>query len=286
MGGFIVTSKTPIALSGGAQITADPKSNVKLPDGESPVALTFDWPLDKWLPVERGWLSPDGRRYAYADTHGQVRVVNAADGSEQTLTAPGTWKVVGMDGTTVYAATADGTQPAGGRGLSALPIAGSAPRTLATTGAWAGVGQGFAWSVGVQGAVVPTLLTAAGLPPGNVLRRLDLATGAVDTWLTRPDAAFRLLGVDPQGHPILVAGTDQAGVRLWTVPAVATPQQVGGGTVIPDAEGDSHGVWFLEAMTTGVYLSSAGGGSQPLATWGGAGAIRLAGACGPVTSGG
>src|SRR5579872_968893 len=50
----------------GGTFAPDPGSNVTLPSGWAP-GLTHDLALNKWVPVPRDWVSPDGKKYVYFD---------------------------------------------------------------------------------------------------------------------------------------------------------------------------------------------------------------------------
>src|ERR1700704_3434628 len=53
----------------GGSYQADPKANVSLPHGPSgfPLSRSYDKAVERWVPVTRDQISPDGRHYSYAD---------------------------------------------------------------------------------------------------------------------------------------------------------------------------------------------------------------------------
>src|SRR6202521_2796546 len=53
----------------GGSYQPDPKANVSLPHGPSgfPLSKSYDKAVERWVPVTRDQISPDGKHYTYAD---------------------------------------------------------------------------------------------------------------------------------------------------------------------------------------------------------------------------
>lgn len=276
-GAFLPIPVAALTSVGPAAISDDPASDVSLPDGSKPTALAYSWSTHKWLPVRHEWVSPNGDRYVYLDSKQDLYVVATANGSARRLSAEPGMTLVGVDAGFAYLATRDANTPAGITGLTAVALESGSSRTITSSGAWYVVGGGWAWATEGYGSLLAPLPIDTP-PPGNVLKRLDLANGAVDTVLTRSDAAFRILGLDVNNRPLLEASQNSSGDRLWSVPQPGEVRQVGGGTMIMDAHADGNGVWFAEGMSSAVFLAPSGIGAQPRAPFGG-GLIRFAGDC-------
>ncbi|HZQ48931.1 MAG TPA: hypothetical protein VFB69_01335 [Candidatus Dormibacteraeota bacterium] len=228
---------------------------------------TYDRAVGRWLPVGPQAVSPDGREFAYAEydmpaaptagmyagaephsagvltTTGRVHLMDATTGKDRILySGSPTYSVVGFTAAGVYLAQIGITMDGGfSSGLFLLPVAGGTPVAVPGAGrqmdrnAW-NIVNGNAWG----SEFIPG---TGGLSSGDELVELDLRTGALTTWLTRPDGtAVYLLGVDASGHPLVLtfaSGYASNGSPIPHPPtqvvAMTSPQR---GTVIyqpPDA---------------------------------------------------
>jgi hypothetical protein len=276
-GGFIVFP--------GNTFIADPTSGVTLPSPSPPyspapggpgygntAALSYDRAYSQWLPVALSSVAPDGKRYAFAGANG-IYVKNVIDGTLTELGDGHTWTVVGVGPNGVYA------EISGSAGLWLLPWSGSSQQ-IATIGYWQGVGGGAAY--GAATSAVPQ-------GASNTIIRLDLSTGSVDSWFTRPSSQASVAGFDSAGNPILYVYTPR-GEEVWIISApnsgtfvVASFAQfnVNGSPVA-----DHNGVWFAGYFNsppyTGGYNGPAiilyipGSGIYSMSSFG----AQLAGGCG------
>lgn len=272
-GGFIVFP--------GGSFVADPRSGVTLPagipspnPGQGPfqgLGLSYDRIHDRWLPVPRNLVSPDGSRYVYPGPQG-VYMVNVADNSFTQLGQGKAWNILAVDSQGVYAIVV------GAGGLWLLPFTGTAQQITAT-GYWQAVGGGAAYGTG-----------ASAVPQGatNPILRLDLKTGNAVPWFMVDGATSQVVGVDGNGSPLIVVNSSGPDFRsdLWLVPSI------GGGNLIavlstsnygyyqPNFNpswppiADAHGIWFGGGQ--GIYLFVPNTAWYRTSTLG----AQLAGGCG------
>ncbi len=253
-----LSCKLPVVTdpSGGGWLTfpagtyqADPKANVNLPTPTSfPLSRSYDKAFERWLPVPRDWISPDGKHYAYPEMPGGVHVVDIASGADH-LFNPGTpppdsfWFVVDYETEGVYV-TAQPVGPAGTSGLWLLNPADGTVRKLTDTNQWQYISGGGAWATA-------DALTGHGPGPGSRLLRMDLKSGGITSWYKRTDIEFTVAGADGAGHPILEVWKYQtpqlllitgAGSATILLPATGSAVPSLSNVVHPVA--DSHGIWF------------------------------------------
>ena len=275
-----------VSLPGG-QFASDPASNVAVDWSGAPApatsvrpgpggpgarpanfGLAYDRAAGRWLPVQVGWVAPDGQSYAYPDLlGGGVRIVRVGDGSVTTVGAGTTWNVVDMESEGVYATKAalDGPpQP----GLWLL-APGKEAASLIGAGFWLWVTTGYAY--GFEAPSVPQ-----GAP--HPLLRLNLRDRTVNTWFQHGETIQWLAGFDRDGSPIAVLAPPSyyTGVSIQTV-LISRPEQAV--TLLSAAQGaqfpvlrDGHGFW-MEA--DGLYLNSVGYGTEKMSEVGG----QLGGTC-------
>jgi hypothetical protein len=280
-GGFIVFA--------GGTFVADPSSSVVLPSpsgatspppqngpgyGPGYSGLSYDRAYARWLPVPANWVSPDGKHYAYALSDG-LYAANVASGSQAELREGAGWSIVGVQNDGVYA----GSQAAGGLWL--FPYSGT-PRQITSTGYWQAATSTAAY--GTATSAVPQGAT-------NGILRLDLATGKIIDWFTRPDTQSSVAGFDGKGNPIInVRYINNSGNEIWIVSGPTSAQAIAGYTAGYANTGfnaystpvaDSHGVWFAGnwssygSNATGIALYVAGSGMYWMSSIGG----QLAGGC-------
>ena len=297
-----LSCKLPVVTdpSGGGWLTfpggayqADPKANVNLPTPSSfPLSRSYDKAFERWLPVPRDWISPDGKHYAYPelpgpDYHGGgspppggVHVVDIASGQDRFFN-PGTpppdsfWFVIDYETEGVYVG-AQLNGPAGVTGLWLVNPADGAVRKLTEGNQWQYISGGGAWATA-------DALTGHGPGPGSRLLRMDLKSGAIDSWYKRSDIEFTVAGADGGGHPILEVWKYQTRqLLLITGAGSATILLPAPGSAVPSLSNfvhpvaDSHGIWFGDTGGTISLYTPATGikqmakiGSSPLAAAGG-----------------
>jgi hypothetical protein len=246
---------------------------------------TYDSVVGRFLPVPREAISPDGLSFVYADydlppspqagmagprsapeagalaTTGRVHLVDARTGEDRILFegAP-TFRVAGYTAEGIYLVQVDLTMDGEfAHGLYRMNTSGGRP--AAVTGGdrpldrigWT-VTHGAAWGVDYS--------TGGGLPGGNQLVRLDLATGAVQVWMTKPEGtSLELMGFEGSGAALVLAyagGYSSSGspaptpaTEVWSL---STPDSAGrlvyrsteAGVSFPSGPAfpDAQGAWF------------------------------------------
>src|SRR5712691_2225304 len=263
-GGFIVFP--------GNTFIADPASGVTAPSPSpggptpSPVqggygpggqyGMSYDHAFSRWLPVSRQSVSADGKRYAFATADG-IYVVIVSSGAVTEMGAGRQWTVVSVGADGVYA-TVPNTA-----GLWLLPYSGASPRQLIATGYWQAVSGSTAYGT-------PTSAVPYGT--ANTIQQLDLLSGAIRDYFTRPGMRGYVAGFDAQGAPIIFAsgqypnGTSGSDVWIGSLYLMTFRTAQYGGATGFNATGtpvaDSHGVWF-----TGYYQNGYGGGGPAIVVY-------------------
>ena len=237
----------------GGSYQPDPKANVSLPHGSSfPLSKSYDKAVERWLPVPRDQISPDGKHYAYADLPAvdgtPVHVVDLPSGASHAFNpgAPPTdnsWVAVDYENEGVYL-TAQPNGPAPLVGLWLLDPSNGVVKPIDTSHSWQYISGGGAW--GTSDA-----LTGHGPGPGSRLVRMDLKTGAIVSWYKRTDVEFTVAGADGSGHPILqITKTSAMQLIVITAANAAAILFPAPGTAIPSLSNivhpvtDAHGIWF------------------------------------------
>lgn len=273
---------------------SDPRSNVHLPvAANGPVSKSYDKAFERWLPVARDSISPDGRHYAYSDPPypgmyaqgsvptSHVHVVDVGSGADHSFN-PGpvgtdsTWWVLDYENEGVYLA-ALGYGPSAPIGLWLLDPSSGAVRQIDSMHLWQYISGGAAW-----GTTDP--LTGHGPGPGSRLMRMDLQTGAILSWYKRTDVEFIVGGADATGHPVLqVTALGSPAIILVTTQNTAAPLSIAAGSTAPSLSNyihpvsDSHGMWFGDtAGQISLYTPSTG--IQKMAQVG-SGNVAVGGGC-------
>jgi hypothetical protein len=266
---------------------ADPKGNVELPGYTSEPFFwkSYDKAYERWLPVPRDAISPDGQHYAYADPPaapgqsptGGIHVVDLSTGVNHFFRpAPADWVVLDYEAEGVYLATQP-SGPAPPSGLALLDPTGRQPfRQIDSTHSWQYISGGGAWTTDDP-------LTGHGPGPGSRLLRLDLQTGAIASWYKRTDIEFVVAGADGAGHPLLQTSKYYANqLLLVTAQNSASALRPAAGAVLPSLSNyihpvsDAHGLWLGD--TAGAVSLYSDGVIQQVAHVG-SGDVLVAGGC-------
>lgn len=253
---------------------ADPNANVHVPGyypGYPPGPFfwkSYDKAYERWVPVPRDSISPDGQHYAYTDPpatsgFGAIHVVDMATGADHAFRpAANNWAVIDYETEGVYVAK----QPSGPglpTGLWLLdPTGQRAFRQIDTSHSWQYISGGGAWATADP-------LTGHGPGPGSRLLRLDLKTGVIDSWYKRSDIEFVVTGADGAGHPLLQTSNDYANqLLLITAQNTASSLQAAAGSALPHLSNyihpvtDAHGMWLGDTGGSLFLYTSAGGVQQ------------------------
>jgi hypothetical protein len=275
----------------------DPKSDVHLPSGgDVPLGKSYDKAVERWVPVPRDWISPDGKRYAYPEPDppgwqpgsgpapaGGVHLVDIASGVDRLLKPgqpplDGLWWVMDFEAEGVYISVLP-RGPAPPQGLWLLDPATGSIRKIDDSHSWQSVSRIGAWGTA-------DALTGHGPGPGSRLMRLDLKTGVIESWYKRNDIEFLVAGADGAGHPVLTAY--KSGVNeliLVTAPNAGEVMKPQPGTTVPQLSNfvhpveDSHGIWVGDVAGTGTVSLYRAGMGLKLMTRMDTGPVGVAGGC-------
>ena len=222
-----------------------------------PLSKAYDKTYERWVPVGRDSISPDGQHYAYADSAGStVHVIDLGSSADHALNpgsppADSNWIVVDYETEGVYL-VAQPNGPAGTVGLWLINPANGAVRQIASTQSWQYISGGGAWATS-------DALTGHGPGPGSRLLRMDLRSGAIVSWYKRNDVEFTVAGADSGGHPILqITKSPGGGLIVVTSQNVASTLGLAPGSSVPSLSNvihpvsDTHGMWLGD---TGGSLS-------------------------------
>ena len=278
-----VACKLPIGIMGGVSgfmsypdgaFTADPTSDLSHSayHGSNASSIgfgpVFDRKHDRWLPVPRPLVAPDGATYVYAELvfppppspqtgpigpgGSRLHVVDVASASDRVvLDTHEFWEALAYTGSRVFLSRPCIECGLGDRGLWTFDVATSEIRQLTAaaddgSSSWRLIATNAAWSADANGG----------------LTRLDLKTGTQATWLLVPGKLLWPIGVDAAGSTIVegeadynVPGATRGGA--WLVRGPDDSVQIAPDSMlIDDAVGDGRGIWLLSLGT--VYLWRAG----------------------------
>lgn len=214
---------------------------------------SFDSVVNRWLPVRREQVSPDGHAYSYleeADTSQgrffHLHRVSLPDGIDRVIFSGATDAVLGWNSDGIILTTTPGEGL--GHPLTVVDPATGASRQLSGTRGFELLDGTVAWAD--DGYIMP-----------SHIYREDLAAGTVETWLDfSSQGSLNLIGLDVSGHPIVTAehwtGVPQASplgpAQTYVLSAPTTALPVG---VVPSGDiglTDSHGTWL--ATPDGLYF--------------------------------
>jgi hypothetical protein len=241
-----------ISLPGGA-FSYDAGSRVSVPfnTGSYAFGLTQDLALNRWLPVRREWVTPDGMNYVYPDwSYGSSLRVIDRNGNSRLLAGyqPGYWNILSAEAEGVYVDTSPGLLLVGWDG---------ALHRITGDGYWQAVGGGSAYAA--NGASLPT-------GAANTLIRRDLRTGATADFFTVPGLISRVAGFGAGGAPVIEA-SDSRTFEIWVAGNPPTrllswPQPVANAMghiiAIHSVLGDRYGTWIATNEALYLYTPTAG----------------------------
>jgi hypothetical protein len=211
----------------------------------------YDGARQRWLPVPRAAVSPDGSVYAYIGPGSDrlvttVHMVDVATGHDRTMTVPGgPWRVLDFGEDGIYLSeSVDGL----GQGLWRLAIpSGQLGQVLSPDRTVSAVSGNIAWVLDVDPAAPAQ--TAGGRQLPNRLSQLDVRTGVSSAWMTTPNMTPQVIGYDgsgdpfvmasgPAGRELLLATAPQNVLHLTPLPAGLSDRDAGQWTAIADRGGD------------------------------------------------
>lgn len=225
---------------------------------------------DRWFPVPRSLVAPDGKHYAYNEASGnpevdRVHVVDVATGEDHVI-AQGSVDT----GYLAFDFEADGLYvgrpnngPGTAPGLWRLdPVSGAA--TAIDAHSWGWISVGYAYAV-VANPTDPVVVQ--GGQQADTLLRLDIRTHTVQQWFRKRGVFLNVRGFDWSGRPLVVVGDTLA--DLFVISGQDTAEPLPGGSrdvtfsyVYPSLVASPDGFWF--AADQGVYGFSAKTGFQQL----------------------
>ncbi|HKW71189.1 MAG TPA: hypothetical protein VJP81_11450 [Candidatus Dormibacteraeota bacterium] len=238
-------------------VTADSTSSSTAPfpggGGGDWFGLTYDRAVNQWLPVPRGWVSPNGAIYVFAldfNLHAGVNYmveVNAQTGAASTIYPEGPgWQVIDVESAYVYAISTHGP------GMYVLTLTGPSSSKFVSDGFWTAASGFYAYG-------------SATLDGGAIVRMDTRDPTQRVAWFNKSSSAD-VIGFDGSGNPVISTGTelwiasapDQA-IRISSEQPLPNPgasnnraQAYGATAPVPD----SHGLWF--ATSGGIYLYAGG----------------------------
>jgi hypothetical protein len=241
------------------KFTADPSS------GASSNGMTYDRPQGRWLPVSPPHMLPDGSAYAYTreaspiQSRNEIHLVDVATGKDQVIYNQGAYHVIAYQPEGIYVDYhLNGTDASSGLWLLD-PASGSLkPYASGRQATWGWIAAGGAWSYSPTGARFGS----------TTFNRLDLSTGAVETWFQvggpQPPApgskSIRVIGFDGS-HPLVQVYVDEHTSEIWRLSAAGQatrlPDVPLGVLSPPFSVADSHGTWLI-AGDGDVYLYANG----------------------------
>jgi hypothetical protein len=224
----------------------------------------FDLAFNRWLPVTRESVSPDGTHYAYADND-LLHVVDVVGGKERTFSL----SAIGAN--YVFDYGSDGIfMTFGFEGLHGLwlvdPVTGSSHQLPGISSPQVSGGSGVVW-VGEVNPADPSPIntgTSVGILEDQIIR-VDVKSSSRIPWLYRPGTGLSVLAIDGRGYPLIALKRDWRDpvTELLIAPDTTTQRTIYKGPLVGTwgvGIADSHGVWF--GSPQGIYFYSETGGLQ------------------------
>lgn len=226
--------------------------------------LSYDVQFRKWLPVSLSQVTPDGTRYAFLSPT-SIYVEDVAAGTLSQIGTGHAWQIVAVESAGVYA------MQQGAAGLWLVPYSGD-PRQITSAGYWQTGNAAYAY--GTPTSAVPN-------GADNQIIRVDLSSGAVETWFSRTGTQDYVIGVTADGAAIVNVqyyAYNNVG-ETWIVPQAGNGFPIAGtyytyqgvalnGPTVADA----NGIWFGSG---GIALYVSGKGVYGMSNL----SAQLAGAC-------
>ena len=248
------------------------------PAGQPGLGWFYDLQFQKWLPVSRPAVSPDGMSYVWVSwvpdqtPASVIHLVNVATDSDRAIPLkdfPLVPIVMDFDGKTVFLDSGYEGPPSGLWSLDTASMALTRIASIPFVQAFDS-NSGVVWLGGVDSADPDPPQEIEGGASDELIRK-ELSTGATQRWFYSAGKEVWLLGLDGSGNPIVQISGDlrtNSGpggeVRIVSSPGVS--QVIGslqGELWAPSA--DSHGVWFRGPG--GIYLYRLAEGLRRV--WGG-----------------
>ena len=245
-----------------------------VPDLASDVA--YDAAVHRWLPVRASLIAPDGRSYAESIPAGaatRVRLVDALSGSSRNVwSGYGNWRAVGYvpallytlriyPAINQYASSTYQVYVLDVRSPKPNPKLIGPPSPSEWT-LWGPPSAGAMWGIAVGSPPrlppYPTPTSGLRIYMDTVIR-MDLLTGAIQTFVTLPGMNLSLLGFDSGNRPIVAMrgySTPINRVALITGPDSIADLFRGADLGLEpwSALSDQHGIWFDSPSTQSIWL--------------------------------
>ena len=262
-----------------------PAATLSAPTGSPPkpaqftYSTSYDRTVERWLPVSREAVAPDGLHYAYADydqpapsdlkagvTTGRVHIVDARSGDDRVVYSGSPFAVVDYTAAGLYLARLTTAQYAPQRrGLYFMDPADGIPHLVPGSdvqldfGGWRALDGDAAWGTRYS--------DVGGMASGNQLFRIDIKTGEIVSWLTAPTThSIYILGFD-NGNPLVSSSLSgfTTGQSLETTVMLMTGPGQARSIYSSDFEGpgllgvaDTHGIWMGGGGSIWLYQPASG----------------------------
>ena len=247
------------AIAGAGWVTMPGGSYARDPSSPS-VSQAHDLALNRWLPVPREQISPDGTKYAFVEHYSTgcwIRVVWSR-GDSFRVNVPDIYRTCEVGWVILWTAN-NGMYiepwPASAPGLWWAPFFGQ-PREITSTGYWTASDGRFAY-----GFIAPTNDSRS----TRIILQLDLADGSTTPVFWAPGKLTDVVGVDRDGNAVVVTRSN-SGRPPW-VADVWLAGPTGRLEIYREPDGyvnsvvaDTIGTWFTSHE--GVFLYSASGGLE------------------------